>query len=42
VNGRDVEDGPSMRDAVSAVPDGRPLRLTVVRDGEQRFVILRR
>jgi hypothetical protein len=31
-----------MRDAVSAVPDGRPLRLTVVRDGEQRFVILRR
>jgi len=42
VNGRDVKDAPSMRDAVSAVPDGRPLRLTVVRDGEQRFVILRR
>ncbi|MBM4052882.1 MAG: PDZ domain-containing protein [Planctomycetes bacterium] len=42
VNGRDVRDADSMRDAVSAVPEGRPLRLTVVRDGEQRFVILRR
>ena len=42
VNGREVQDADSMRDAVSAVPDGRPLRLTVVRDGEQRFVILRR
>ncbi|MBM4111514.1 MAG: PDZ domain-containing protein [Phycisphaerae bacterium] len=42
VNGRAVQDADSMRDAVSAVPEARPLRLTVVRDGEQRFVILRR
>jgi len=42
VNGREVQDAESMRDAVAAVPAERPLRLTVVRDGEQRFVILRR
>ncbi len=42
VNGRDVSDPDSMTAAVKAVADGRPLRLTVVRDGEQRFVIIRR
>jgi serine protease Do len=42
VNGRDVADAESMREAVAAVPAGRPLRLTVVRDGEQRFMILPR
>lgn len=42
VNGRSVTDADSMREAVSAVPAERPLRLTVVREGVQRFVILRR